>query len=76
MPTKDKYGKFKKAFGRRVKKAMEGKSPESLATEMNVSIQAVHAWKYGNRVPHLMQFRKLCKALGVSPEQLLYKEKK
>jgi len=75
MPTEKKYEKFKKAFGKRLKKQLKGMSDKKFADKMGVSVATVIAWKYGYRVPHLMQFRKLCKKLEIKPEALLYKEK-
>ena len=48
-----------------------GLSPQELADELNVSIQTVYRWERGERIPDLLTFLNIAKALCIKPEMLI-----
>lgn len=76
--SKNEYTKFKKAFGKRLRLAMSENKvfDKQIIDKLDISKYTLRSWKLGSRVPHMLQFRRLCKVLKVKPEILLYPQKK
>jgi transcriptional regulator with XRE-family HTH domain len=47
-----------------------------LAAQVGVSLQAVQGWEAGKYQPRLRHLKRLCEALGVTPEELIEPEGK
>ena len=63
-------------LGKRMVKAREesGMSIQELSDELGVAVQTVYRWERGKRIPDVVTFMHIAKALGVSIEKLLGEE--
>lgn len=60
-------------LGKNIKRAREaaGITQTALAEKLNVNQMAISRWENNNRTPNVVTFREICRAIGVSADELL-----